>query len=245
MRHFGLFGFPLRNEFSVAYFTRKFAETLIPADYRNFPVPHAAHILEVISRENLMGCNITIPHKQAIIPYCHELSEEAAAAGAVNTILVRDQHQLTGFNTDIPAFQQTLRQLIGTTPHLSALVLGDGGASRAVQFALLRMNIPFVVVSRHPAPGQWSYAQLGKAEIDHHRLIINTTPLGMFPDTDTSPEIPYALISPHHFIYDLVYLPETTTFMANCAARGAKTQNGLAMLHLQADLAFDIWQGNA
>ena len=243
---YGLLGYPLGHSFSASFFNEKFRREGIDAEYRNFELPEIGELMELLAElTELRGLNVTIPYKQQILPYLTGLSPQARQIGAVNTVrLVHDSDgnltELQGFNTDAPAFARTLAPLLPEKA-ISALVLGTGGASKAVGAALSWLGIEHRFVSRNPAPGQLAYDQLSAEVMSANLLIVNTTPLGMHPKTDTCPPIPYELLTPAHICYDLVYNPEETLFLKNAAARGATIRNGLPMLHLQALLAWQIW----
>ncbi len=243
---YGLIGFPLGHSFSAQFFNSKFSREGIDASYRNFELEDIGQLMELLAEiPELRGLNVTIPYKELIIPYLTWVSPEAAAIGAVNTVrIVHDSEgnvtALQGFNTDAPAFARTLAPLLPLEA-ISALVLGTGGASKAVCSALGALGISYTQVSRTPSEGQLGYEELTPEVMAANRLIVNTTPLGMSPNPGACPPIPYDLLTPEHICYDLVYNPETTLFMANAAARGAKVKNGLDMLHLQALLAWKLW----
>ncbi len=243
---YGLLGFPLGHSFSANFFNEKFRREGIDAEYRNFELSDIGELMELLAElPQLRGLNVTIPYKQQIIPYLTALDDRAREIGAVNT--VRPSYgpdggltELKGFNTDAPAFARTLAPLLPDEA-VSALVLGTGGASKAVGAALSWLGIDHKFVSRTPAEGQLAYGQLSAEVMKANRLIVNTTPLGMYPKVDACPPIPYELLTPAHICYDLVYNPEETLFLKKSAARGATTRNGLPMLHLQALLAWQIW----
>lgn len=243
-RLFGLIGYPLSHSFSKGYFTTKFEQEQIPnCQYENFPIETIAAFPDLIqSQPDLVGLNVTIPYKQVVMPYLDELDEGAAAIGAVNTIKVVDG-QLKGYNTDVIGFSESLKELLGekaSTP-LSALVLGTGGAAKAVFFALQQMGISYKTISRSKEKGDLTYEEVTADVLRQHRLIVNTTPLGMSPKVKTLPELPYIALTNQHFLYDLVYNPETTAFLQKGKDRGASVRNGLQMLHLQAEAAWSIW----
>jgi shikimate dehydrogenase len=213
------------------------------ACYRTFPLPDLADLMALIHNENLRGFNVTIPHKTAIIPFLTNISNEASIIGAVNTVSVETKESdvlLHGYNTDAPAFEQTLKSL-ALADSTKALVLGTGGASLAVTFVLKKMNVPFTLVSRTADTGTICYETLSAEIIAQHRIIINTTPVGMAPETQACPNIPYEGISNKHIAYDLIYNPEQSLFLQKSAAQGAQIMNGMKMLQLQADLAWEIW----
>ncbi|XZF13380.1 shikimate dehydrogenase family protein [Chitinophagaceae bacterium MMS25-I14] len=237
---YGLIGFPLTHSFSAGYFTEKFAREGIDAAYRNFPLENIERYSDLlIGHPDLRGLNVTIPYKEKIIPLLNALSPEAATIGAVNCISVKNGIT-TGYNTDIIGFTQSLEPLL-RPHHRQALILGTGGASKAVARALENMGLHFRFVSRQAGTGAVTYQEL-ETYIPDYTVIINTTPAGTFPDVTAHPPIPYFLLTPQHLLYDLVYNPDPTTFLTLGAQQGAATKNGLEMLHLQAEAAWKIWQ---
>jgi shikimate dehydrogenase len=246
-RLFGLIGYPLSHSFSKRYFTAKFErEGIAGCAYELFPLETIAALPGLLERHPaLRGLNVTIPYKELVIPYLDELDAGAAAIGAVNTIK-RVGGRLLGYNTDVHGFEQSLRGFLrqaGVMPgQLQALVLGTGGSSKAVAFALRQLGIGFRFVSRSPGAEELSYQDLEPGLIRQHRLIINTTPLGMSPHLESSPPLPYAALGPGHLLFDLVYNPPLTTFLAQGQARGAAVKNGLEMLEMQAERAWEIWE---
>ena len=242
---YGLIGKSLRHSFSAEFFNKKFIQEKRDDIYRLFELPDLS-IFPALLDENpeIRGLNVTIPYKEEIIPYLDSLSEEAEKIGAVNTIkfIKRDGKLLKeGHNTDAPAFKQTIEPLIheGMT---RALVLGTGGASRAVDYALRQLDIEVIKVSRKPQKEEIDYSQITKDLLKKAPIIINTTPVGMFPEIDAAPHFPFHWLTPDHLCYDLIYNPEETLFMKKSAAMGTSIKNGLEMLHTQALLAWDIWQ---
>lgn len=246
MQLYGLTGYPLGHSFSAAFFNDKFRKEGVDALYRNFELADITALKALVDSEpSLRGVNVTIPHKQAVIHLLDEIDPTAKAIGAVNTVKVcrtaTGSIRLTGFNTDAPAFARTLAPLLPLEP-IAALVLGTGGASKAVCHALASLGVPYTIVSRHKTEGISTYNELTDRVIAGHRLIVNTTPAGMFPDTGRAPDIPYSALTPGHICYDLIYNPQETEFMRRSALQGARVKNGLDMLHLQALLAWEIWQ---
>lgn len=241
---YGLAGFPLGHSFSKKYFTEKFEREHITASYLNFEVAQIDNIYQIIKEyPHLQGFNVTIPHKQNILPLLNALSEEAQKIGAVNCVKIKRCNEdifLTGYNTDAAGFQKSLREFI--PEHLSkALILGNGGAAKAVRFVLNKLGMKTLTISRKPDnEDEAGYPELAKI-IRDFPLIVNTTPLGTWPDTDSCPEIPYHLLTSAHYLFDLVYNPEVTEFMKRGAMRGAHTQNGMQMLIGQAEEAWRIW----
>lgn len=238
----GLIGKTLTHSFSKKYFSQKFEkEHISDFEYDLYPLDTIQLFPQLVhSTEHLRGLNVTIPYKQQVIPFLSRVDPTAAAIGAVNTILIRDS-ELIGYNTDVYGFQHSLKRFLGQDLALKALILGTGGASKAVAFALQTMNIPFTYVSRNVQTGMLTYEQLDKETVDTHRLIINTTPLGTYPNVVDKPAIPYSLLSTTHYLYDLVYNPPLTAFMKAGQAQGAKVLNGQEMLELQAEKAWQIW----
>lgn len=245
MKYFGLIGFPLKNSFSSTYFNDRFKNLqMTDHRYQNYALASIDELPKLLTdTPDLIGFNVTIPHKQSIIPLLDELDETAVAVGAVNCVKRNTiTGKLTGYNTDVYGFEQTILPYLKQTN--KALILGTGGAAKAVAYVLQKNKIPFVYVSRDPQKDQLGYHQLTEDVLRDHQLIINCTPLGMYPNTEQAPEIPYQLITPRHIAYDLIYLPEQTEFLKKCAAQGATIHNGLKMLHLQADKSWEIWNLN-
>lgn len=244
MRLYGLIGRTLGHSFSAAYFADKFRRENIDATYHNFQLTDIKELTRLISEiPNLQGLNVTIPYKQAVIPLLDELDGAAAAIGAVNTIVISRNNghvRLKGFNTDAPGFLESVRPILPPVP-TQALLLGSGGASLAVRHALESIGITCTHVSRTPAPGILSYADINGRVMREHRLIVNCTPLGTHPDTKSCPPIPYSLVGTGHLAHDLVYNPGCTEFMQRCAAQGATVRNGLKMLHSQAEKSWLLW----
>lgn len=239
---YGLVGFPLGHSFSRSFFTDKFAREGIDARYINFELPDISMLENVVAdTAGLRGFNVTIPYKQAVIPMLNHLDAEAAEIGAVNVVRVERDGSLSGYNSDVYGFVESIRPLLAGGNHTKALVLGTGGASRAVCYGLRSLGIRPTRVSRKPGPDNITYAGLSPEVMSAHTVVVNTTPLGMYPAVDTAPDIPYDMITSRHVCFDLVYNPETTRFMQLSAARGATVSNGLRMLRLQALRAWDIW----
>ncbi len=245
-RLYGLIGYPLSHSFSRKYFSEKFErEGIKGCFYELFPLEQIDALPGLLVRySNLRGLNVTIPYKQQVLAYLDELDEGAAAVGAVNTIRI-DGKRLAGYNTDVHGFEQSLLNFLAregrSVAELRALVLGAGGASRAVVFALKKLGIGFQVVSRRPDDGKLPYDALDAEVMDQYQLIINTTPLGMAPRPESFPNIPYECLGPEHLLFDLVYNPGQTTFLSRGIARGAAGCNGLEMLYFQAEKAWEIW----
>ena len=244
MRRFGLIGRTLGHSFSARYFAEKFAREGLAEQcrYDLFEMPEVECVKDLICQtEGLVGFNVTIPYKQQIIPLLNSLSDEAREIGAVNCVKIAEDGTLKGYNTDVDGIRLSLDQLLGDERIDAALVLGTGGASQAVQYVLSERSIPYQLVSRDKAKGDLSYDELSHEVINSHHLIINTSPVGMYPHHDVAPDIPYHLLSTRHFLFDLVYNPERTLFVERAAAQGAHTLSGLAMLYAQAESAWAIW----
>lgn len=240
MDKYGIIGYPLGHSFSRAFFTEKFQREHIDAEYVNFEIPSADMLPGIVqANPNLCGLNVTLPHKEAVIPMLDELSDEAKEIGAVNVIRVKDG-RLKGFNSDIIGFMDSIRPLLKPW-HQHALVLGTGGASRAIRVGLQRLGIQWTYVSRTPAPGRLTYADLTSELMEHYQVIVNCSPVGMFPRVDACPDIPYQLLTGRHLLYDLVYNPQETLFLKRGAEHGAAVKNGLEMLHLQALASWRFW----
>lgn len=241
MEQYGLIGYPLGHSFSRRFFNEEFfPEHGIEAEYLNFEIPEADGLLEVVRTHPLLrGLNCTIPHKQAIIPLLDEISPEAREIGAVNVIRIRDG-RLKGFNSDIIGFMDSLRPLL-RPHHRCALVLGSGGASKAVWAGLLRLGLEPTQVSRRVGEGVLSYEMLSPEVMADHTVVVNCSPVGMFPRVDECPAVPYELLSGRHLLYDLVYNPLDTLFMQRGRERGATVKNGLEMLRLQALASWKFW----
>jgi shikimate dehydrogenase len=240
MKRFGIIGNPLEHSFSSEYFLRKFKdENIKDAIYENFLLDSIDQLPALLDRfTDIRGLNVTIPFKEQVIQYLHETDREAKEIGAVNTIRVT-QGLLKGYNTDAPAFEQTIAPLKSRVS--KALVLGTGGASKAICYVLGKLAIGYLLCSRLPYPDQLTYDMLNEQIISKHNLIINATPVGMYPDINLSPAIPYQYLTSDNILYDLVYNPEETEFLKRGKAMGAETINGSEMLKLQAELAWKIW----
>ena len=240
MTKYGIIGYPLGHSFSRGFFTEKFARESIDAQYLNFEIPDVAMLSDVL-RDNpeLRGLNVTLPHKQAVIPLLDEMSEEAMEIGAVNVIRVRNG-KLKGFNSDIIGFTNSIKPLL-QPHHKKALVLGTGGASKAIRVGLNRLGIEWTYVSRSPRDGMVTYEDITAETLQEYTVIVNCSPVGMFAKVDAAPAIPYELLSPQHLLFDCVYNPEETLFMKKGRKQGATVKNGLEMLHLQAIASWNFW----
>lgn len=240
MTKYGIIGYPLGHSFSRGFFTEKFARESIDAQYLNFEIPDVAMLSDVL-RDNpeLRGLNVTLPHKQAVIPLLDEMSEEAMEIGAVNVIRVRNG-KLKGFNSDIIGFTNSIMPLL-QPHHKKALILGTGGVSKAIRVGLNRLGIEWTYVSRSPRDGMVTYEDITAETLQEYTVIVNCSPVGMFPKVDAAPAIPYELLSPQHLLFDCVYNPEETLFMKKGREQGATVKNGLEMLHLQAIASWKFW----
>ncbi|MCS6794783.1 MAG: shikimate dehydrogenase [Raineya sp.] len=243
MKKLGLIGYPLTHSFSKKYFEEKFVrENLTNYCYDLYPLQNIGEFPQILKQNpELIGLNVTIPYKEKIIPFLDEISENTQKIGAVNTIALQKGKKI-GYNTDYEGFLKSLQNFLDGYVPTQALILGTGGASKAVQAVLQHLQIPFQVVSRNKNPQNLTYNELSAEIIMQTQLIINTTPLGMYPDTHTYPPIPYESITENHFLYDLVYNPETTLFLQKGKEQKAHTKNGLEMLSLQAEAAWNIWK---
>ncbi len=248
---YALIGYPLGHSFSADFFNTKFEREGIDDSYSLCPLPTFGDFGNFIdSHPDLEGFNVTIPYKRKIIAKLDFITEEAREIGAVNVVGIVDRVRgkaglpcrLAGYNTDAIGFRESLRPLLRNDIH-KALVLGSGGASKAVIYVLESLGISALTVSRHPDSRQISYEDIDGSVMSDHLLIVNTTPVGMSPDVEKALRIPYSLISNSHVCYDLVYNPEKTLFLRNAESRGARIKNGLEMLHLQALAAWNIWTG--
>jgi len=245
MKTYGLIGFPLSHSFSKKYFTEKFLnEDIADHQYELYSIENIKSLPDLLSNnESICGLNVTIPHKVSVLPFLNEIEEAAEQIGAVNCICVKrfqGETYLKGFNTDAYGFEKSLAPLL-QPQHTKALVFGDGGAAKAVKYVLKKLNIEFQVVVRKAADKAILYSEVTPELLASHKLLINTTPLGMSPNVDTCPEIDYSQITDQHLAYDLVYNPLETAFLTQAAAHGAVIKNGLEMLHQQAEKAWAIW----
>ena len=236
MRHFGIIGFPLIHSFSAKYFNEKFKREQIDAEYSLYPIQEESLRSKVESLlDTLDGMNVTMPYKQAIIPYLERLDETAKAVGAVNVI-----HKRVGYNTDCLGFIDSIRPLLRESDK-KALVLGTGGASKAVCYGLRTLGVIPTLVSRTPKEGMLGYEDLTAEVMEEYTVIVNCTPLGMAPEENTYPPIPYEMLSARHLLFDCVYNPEVTLFLQKGRAQGAVIRNGMEMLYGQAKAAWKIW----
>lgn len=245
-RVFGLIGFPLKHSFSQTFFNRKFADERIDAQYLNFEIPSLNALPDILAlHPDLCGFNVTIPYKEQIFDFLDAVDPEARSIGAVNVVKVFRQpdgsRSLKGYNSDSPAFSDTLLPMLDMDKPHKALVLGTGGAFKAVKFALMKAGVECQPVSRTPRDGVITYADISADTLREYDIIVNTTPVGMYPRVDACPDIPYDALTDRHICYDLLYNPDTTLFLKKAKAAGAKVKNGLEMLLLQAFLSWNIW----
>ncbi|NII28332.1 shikimate dehydrogenase [Pseudoflavitalea sp. X16] len=242
MRQFGLIGYPLSHSFSQKFFMDKFREEHI-ADcvYQNFPLENIDGLRSVLEQNpNLAGLNVTIPYKEKVIPFLHDQDDVVKKIGACNCIKITGG-LLHGYNTDVTGFEQSLRPLL-ESHHRKALVLGTGGAAKAIHYVLEKLGIIFREVSRNPFSGrQISYEQVTPELLQQYTLIVNTTPLGMYPKTEECPPLPYTALTPQHYLFDLVYNPAKTLFLQKGEEQGAVIKNGADMLVIQAEESWRIW----
>jgi shikimate dehydrogenase len=239
MRKFGLIGYPLSHSFSKKYFSEIFSKEGINAEYANYPIEDISMVKALFEDPLLEGINVTIPYKESVIPFLDDLSEAVKEIGACNCISIRDG-KTKGFNTDVLGFERSLEKKLRPV-HDKALVLGTGGAAKAVCYVLRQKNIQYRQVSRIRKEGIISYADVTPDIMRESRLLINTTPLGMYPHIENCPDLPYQAITPDHYLYDLVYNPEKTLFLQKGEERGAVIENGHDMLIIQANESRKIW----
>lgn len=246
MDKYGLIGYPLGHSFSVNYFNQKFADEGINAKYINFEIPDVEQIIEVVSANpELKGLNVTIPYKERVIEFLDQLSPEARAIGAVNVIRVTHDGgkiHMKGFNSDVIGFTQSIEPMLENY-HKRALVLGTGGASKAICYGLKSLGVETVCVSRYERPETICYKDITPEVVQEYNVIVNCTPLGMFPKIEQCPQLPYEALTDKNILYDLVYNPDMTLFMKKGAERGAQVKNGLEMLLLQAFVSWEMWNG--
>lgn len=246
MQKYGLIGYPLKHSFSIGYFNEKFKSEQIDAEYVNYEIPSIHDFMEVIEENpQLKGLNVTIPYKEQVIPFLDELDKDAIEIGAVNVIkfipLPKGKSKLVGYNSDIIGFMQSISPLL-QPHHQKALILGTGGASKAIFHGLKKLGIASTFVSRSTQHVDiLTYQELTPELMQDYTVIVNCTPVGMYPNEDSCPNIPYEQLTPNHLLYDLIYNPDQTLFMQKGAAQGAVVKNGLEMLLLQAFAAWEIW----
>ena len=246
MKTYGLIGYPLSHSFSAGYFKKKFEkENITDSEYKNFEIPSIDLLPEIIKNNpDLIGLNVTIPYKEQVIPFLDELDEAAKEIGAVNTIKIfrnGDKIILKGYNTDVYGFKETLKPLLKNN-HQRALILGTGGAAKAVEYVLKNIGLSVLYISRKPEnDNERGYNELNEIAIKNFPVIVNSSPIGMYPNVDACPDIPYEFITSNNLLYDLIYNPAETLFLKKGKEKGALIQNGLPMLELQAEKAYEIW----
>ncbi len=244
MDKYGLIGYPLEHSFSIGYFNEKFQSENIDAVYENFEIASIEDLQEVLATNpELRGLNVTIPYKEKVMSYLDHITPEARAIGAVNVIQVQHKGSkifLKGFNSDVIGFTRSIEPMLERF-HKKALVLGTGGAAKAVHFALKALGLEAVYVSRYERPGTIQYERITPDVIHEYNVIVNCTPLGMYPHVSDCPPLPYEAMDSHNLLYDLIYNPDQTLFMQKGAARGATVKNGLEMLLLQAFASWEFW----
>lgn len=247
MDQYGLIGYPLKHSFSKGYFNDKFDAEHIDAEYVNFEIPSIRELKTILTEHpNLKGLNVTIPYKEQVIPYLDRLSENAQLIGAVNVIKIERSKgkikKLTGFNSDIIGFKQSIAPLL-QPHHKRALILGTGGAAKAIYYGLEQLGIVSTYVAREKqSDAVITYNELNVHDLTAHTIIVNCTPVGMWPHVDECPKIPYEYLTDRHLLYDLLYNPNETLFMRSGARQGATVKNGLEMLLLQAFAGWEFWQ---
>ncbi len=244
MDKYGLIGYPLGHSFSVSYFNEKFASEGIDAEYINFEIPTIDALPEVLaSNPELKGLNVTIPYKQKVMSFLDSISPEARAIGSVNVIKVTnkgDNVYLKGFNSDVIGFTKSIEPMIERF-HKKALILGTGGAAKAINYGLKSLGLETLFVSRYERPGTIQYKRITPEVVKEYNVIVNCTPCGMYPHTDTCPELPYEALDDHNLLYDLIYNPDETLFLYHGRKQGASVKNGLEMLLLQAFASWNFW----
>ena len=243
MNTYGLIGYPLGHSFSRKFFTEKFVREGIDAQYLNFEISNIEEFPKIIeTHTRLRGLNVTIPYKQQVMQYLHNISEEASAIGAVNVVRVRDG-RLTGFNSDVIGFVNSIRPLL-KPHHKKALILGTGGASKAIHYGLeKKLGMDTLFVSRNAREGMITYGEVTAEVLKEYEVIVNCSPVGMYPHVDECPALPYEALTEKNLLYDLVYNPKETLFMKKGAEQDATVKNGLEMLHLQAIASWEFWNG--
>ena len=246
MDKYGLIGYPLGHSFSISYFNQKFKDEHIDAVYENFEIPSIDLLPEILdSNPNLKGLNVTIPFKQKVIPFLDNISPEARAIGAVNVIkVIHDgkKIKLKGYNSDVIGFTQSIEPMLERF-HKKALILGTGGASKAIDYGLKSLGLETVFVSRYERPDTVQYQSITPEVVKEYNVIVNCTPLGMYPHTEECPLLPYEAMDNYTILYDLIYNPDETMFMKRGAEYGANVKNGLEMLLLQAFASWEFWHG--
>ena len=247
MDKYGLIGYPLGHSFSISYFNQRFADEGINAKYMNYEIPTIDELPEVIAKNpELKGLNVTIPYKEKVMDFLDSISPEARAIGAVNVIRVTHEGKKTilkGFNSDVIGFTKSIESMLDKKWHKKALILGTGGASKAINYGLKAVGLETVFVSRYERPGTIQYDKITPEVVKEYNVIVNCTPLGMYPHSDECPDLPYEAMDNHTILYDLIYNPDQTLFMRKGLERGADVKNGLEMLLLQAFASWEFWNG--
>jgi shikimate dehydrogenase len=245
MDKYGLIGYPLGHSFSISYFNQKFADEGINAKYENFEIENIDQLQEVLDMNpDLRGLNVTIPYKEKVIEYLDSITPEAQSIGAVNVIRVTHEGKkikLKGYNSDVIGFTKSIEPMLDKKWHQKALILGTGGASKAINYGLKSLGLETVFVSRYQRPGTIQYEQITPEVVREYNVIVNCTPLGMYPHTDECPLLPYEAMDYHTILYDLIYNPDETLFMKRGREHGADVKNGLEMLLLQAFVSWEFW----
>lgn len=242
MSLYGLIGFPLEHSFSKKYFEEKFRKENLPHSFELFELANIRQCVPLLQTPDLKGLAVTIPFKQQVMHYLDALDETAQEIGAVNCIVLGEK--IIGYNTDVIGFYQSLKPVLHSEIN-NALVLGTGGSAAAVVYALKKLNIEPLIVSRKLQAGCITYNDLDESVMASHTLIVNCTPVGMYPNTEASVDIPLEFISQDHLVYDLIYNPVETLLMQLSKERGARVKNGLEMLHLQAEANWELWNGGS
>ena len=247
MDKYRLIGYPLGHSFSISYFNQKFADEGINAKYENFEIASIDILPEILDKNpELKGPNVTIPYKEKVIPFLDHVAPEARAIGAVNVIRVTHEKNniiLKGYNSDVIGFTQSIEPMIDKKLHKKALILGTGGASKAINFGLKSLDIEPIFVSRYERENTITYQQVTPEVVKEYNVIVNCTPVGMYPHTEECPQLPYEAMDNHTILYDLIYNPDQTLFMRKGAEHGADVKNGLEMLLLQAFASWEFWHG--
>ena len=245
MDKYGLIGFPLGHSFSISYFNQRFQDEGIDAVYENYEIPNIDALPEVLgSNPELKGLNVTIPYKEKVIPFLDTIAPEARAIGAVNVIRVThrgNKTELKGYNSDVIGFTKSIEPMLDKKLHQKALILGTGGASKAIDYGLRSLGLETVFVSRYERPNTIQYKTITPEVVKEYNVIVNCTPLGMYPKTEVCPDLPYEAMDSHTILYDLIYNPDETLFMKRGAQYGANVKNGLEMLLLQALASWAFW----
>ena len=245
MDKYGLIGFPLGHSFSISYFNQRFQDEGIDAVYENYEIPNIDALAEILdSNPELKGLNVTIPYKEKVVPFLDSISPEARAIGAVNVIRVThrgNKTELKGFNSDVIGFTKSIEPMLDKKWHQKALILGTGGASKAIDYGLRSLGLETVFVSRYERPNTIQYKTITPEIVKEYNVIVNCTPLGTYPKTEECPDLPYEAMDSHTILYDLIYNPDETLFMKRGAQYGANVKNGLEMLLLQAFASWEFW----